>query len=78
MRLKSFKRRRVEELNLLIEQATDFELFMKIQNFDDLEGIFAVFPLFRGRFFKNQIKQYKSNIFYLLFFLKMWDFKHLA
>jgi hypothetical protein len=31
-----------------------------------------------GRFFEIHIKQYKTNIFYLLFFLKMWDFKHLT
>lgn len=50
---------------------------MKLQNFDGLDGIFAAFPRFRGRFFKTQIKQYKTNIFCLLFFLKMWDFEHL-
>lgn len=49
MRFKSFKRRRIEGLNVLIEQATDFKLFMKIQNFEGLEGIFAAFDVFRGR-----------------------------
>ena len=50
---------------------------MRLQNFEGVEANFARIFRFCVRFFKTQIKQYKTNIFYLLFFLKMWDFKHL-
>lgn len=39
--------------------------------------LFAVFADFLLDFFEININPNKSNIFHLLFFLKMWDFKHL-
>jgi hypothetical protein len=37
-------------LNVLIAQATDIELFRKIQNFDGLEGFLSLFAVL-ARFF---------------------------